>query len=507
MSGDVELETITAPLLDEQHAHVQPDSARRPATSESPTDADKDECDEGTSHSPLHVDVPDGTHPVLATIFNVIQRTAGWPSKLHRKSWQRRWRDACVDAHDGLSPAAADRVFALCIRLLSQQLPSSSDGEHSPHLKPAALKFTCGCGCTPCSKQPLEGASSPRDECHCDTAYVREAGLADNTVVFPPEHSPFPTPLASTLAGLFAEAEALSAATERWEPMVQFIDPSLGCFVDGVHSAPSSHAGHVFRWVATEFAQSHEGALSVHGGIHGLGANGDRLWEATLTRLVQDILPAFQRVLSLPAATAAGEGRVTVDLRAKRILSVIVRAATLSVRPEVPEIPASAFRIDGVPEDRIVATAYYSVPVPDPAPAAELRFRAHVDPSSVADRDWLRLHFGDAYCDACGATVLGATQLTPGSLVVYPNTIEHALARLVLPPGASSAHHRFVKVCLVVNARGAEEVPTMNTVPDETLGGDVTLEEQRLHRELLHLERYWLRARHDALKHLNCSHH
>jgi hypothetical protein len=75
MSGDVELETMTAPLLDEQHAHVQPDSARRPAASESPTDADKDECDEGTSHSPLHVDVPDGTHPVLATIFNVIQRT------------------------------------------------------------------------------------------------------------------------------------------------------------------------------------------------------------------------------------------------------------------------------------------------------------------------------------------------------------------------------------------------------------------------------------------------
>lgn len=212
-----------------------------------------------------------------------------------------------------------------------------------------------------------------------------------------------------------------------------------------------------------------------------------RTWEQAVhdwwenRRLVIPDAPAFAPPV-LPDESAR------VDLRGRR-LQVIVKLATIHLTPEKPEYPGGSWHVEGMMNERIVATVIHYRDSQN-ITESRLSFRAALDHPSYEqnDDDGVRDVYGLEDEDALNQ-LLGSTSTPAGRCVAFPNILQHRVGKFRLADATRPGYRKILAFFLV---DPSERIVSTSDVPPQQPWSDtstMTLEQARSHREQLMRER------------------
>ncbi|MFD3742983.1 DUF4246 domain-containing protein [Nocardia sp. NPDC058633] len=139
---------------------------------------------------------------------------------------------------------------------------------------------------------------------------------------------------------------------------------------------------------------------------------------------------------------------VRVDLNGRR-LQVIVKLATIQLTPAKPEYPGGSWHVEGMLNERIVATGIYYWDN-DNITDSVLGFRAAVDDPQYQQNDetGMREVFGLADEDILNQD-LGSVQARAGRCVAFPNILQHRVAPFRLQDPTRDGHRKILAFFLV----------------------------------------------------------
>lgn len=135
-------------------------------------------------------------------------------------------------------------------------------------------------------------------------------------------------------------------------------------------------------------------------------------------------------------------------------LQVIVKLASIELSPEKPDYQGGNWHVEGMMNEHIVATAIYYYDVEN-VTDAKLSFRHEAtldDMDLVYEQDQhegLEAIFGAAMRDGEAVQTLGSVNTPQGRLLVFPNTLQHAVQGFSLADKSKPGHRRFVVLWLV----------------------------------------------------------
>jgi hypothetical protein len=205
-----------------------------------------------------------------------------------------------------------------------------------------------------------------------------------------------------------------------------------------------------------------------------------------------DVLEKFKEAKlvlpELPAVFVPPAVKPAVSLR-DRPLQVIAKIATIELNPEAPKYEGGTWHVEGMPDERIVATACvyleahnvtesslrFRTPIKPPTPVdwgvtetAELNDDPAAPANAPATWDTLR-HDDEAvrtvYGFGPGAGLVqprGTSRTLPGRVLAWPNTLQHCVAPFELADPTQRGHRTIVCFFLVdptVRVRSSATVP------------------------------------------------
>ncbi|KAI0674675.1 hypothetical protein C8Q78DRAFT_1076281 [Trametes maxima] len=326
-----------------------------------------------------------------------------------------------------------------------------------------------------------------------------------------------------------------------------------------------------FQWLPTDFAVSADGHVSPQGYINNLHPEKHASAYQTISSVLQRFIPLFEHVISdelspptpapfsidpqgwyehlndrypdsqggdyeewerihrwpqLPDAEPfqppSSEGRVTLDLKG-RTLQVIVKLANIVLTPDRPTYPGGSWHVEGMLNERIVATGLYyydSVNIT----ASRLAFRQAVGDGQYQGATMLNYEQWDhqGYLVVYGLTntlalnqALGHIVATEDKCVAFPNIYQHRVGSFALADRTRPGHRKILAFFLVdplTPVRSTSSVPPQQAqwyrdavysasafrkLPAElvehilnfVLEGTITMEEAKADREELMKER------------------
>lgn len=191
--------------------------------------------------------------------------------------------------------------------------------------------------------------------------------------------------------------------------------------------------------------------------------------------------PAFTR-LEVPDESAR------VDLRG-RSLQVIVKLATIHLTPDKPEYPGGSWHVEGMLNERIVATGIYYWDSEN-VTESRLSFRAALDNPGYEQNDdnGVREVYGLENEDALNQTQ-GSVPTPAGRCLVFPNILQHRVDSFRLADPTRPGHRKILAFFLV---DPSEKIVSTSDVPPQQPWSDtstMTLEQARSYREQLMHER------------------
>ncbi|MBR7833300.1 DUF4246 domain-containing protein [Actinospica durhamensis] len=202
-------------------------------------------------------------------------------------------------------------------------------------------------------------------------------------------------------------------------------------------------------------------------------------WLSTRTPIVPDA-PAF----TPPAASDAAR----VDLRGRR-LQVIVKLAAIHLTPDKPDYAGGAWHVEGMMNERIVATGIYYWDSEN-ITESRLGFRAAVDPPGHEQND--RAALRDIYGlenEAALNQVLGAAETRAGRALAFPNALQHRVGPFRLADPTRPGYRKILVFFLV---EPSETIVSTSDVPPQqpwSPTSTMTLEQAKAYREELMQER------------------
>ncbi|KAI0646676.1 hypothetical protein C8Q79DRAFT_1051114 [Trametes meyenii] len=260
-----------------------------------------------------------------------------------------------------------------------------------------------------------------------------------------------------------------------------------------------------YQWLPTNFAVAADGHVSPRGYINNLHPGKDAPAYQAISSVLERFIPLFERVLSdelsppaptpfpidpqgwyehlndqypdsrgedynewerihrwpkLPDAEPfqppSPEGRVTLDLKG-RMLQVIVKLANIVLTPERPAYPGGSWHVEGMSNERIVATGLYyydSVNIT----ASRLAFRQAVGDGQYQGATMLNYEQWDhqGYLVVYGLTnthalnqALGHIIATEDKCVVFPNIYQHRVEPFALADHTRPGHRKILAFFLV----------------------------------------------------------
>jgi hypothetical protein len=177
-----------------------------------------------------------------------------------------------------------------------------------------------------------------------------------------------------------------------------------------------------------------------------------------------------------------------VDLRGRR-LQVIVKLANIHLTPDKPEYPGGSWHVEGMMNERIVATGIYYWDSEN-ITESRLSFRAAVDGPAYEqnDHDGVREVYGLADEDALNQ-VLGSAGTRAGRALAFPNILQHHVDPFRLADPSRPGHRKILVFFLVdpsVTIVSTSDVPPQQPwSPTSTM----TLEQAKEFRSQLIQER------------------
>ena len=144
------------------------------------------------------------------------------------------------------------------------------------------------------------------------------------------------------------------------------------------------------------------------------------------------------------------------EFRAKG-LQVIVKLASIELTPDKPSYPGGNWHLEGMLNERIVATAIYYYDVSN-VTTSRLHFRSQAEldseslPYGQDDHEPLAEVFGVESLSLRGekgVQELGSVATSEGRMLVFPNTLHHKVDPFELVDKSKAGHRRFVVLWLV----------------------------------------------------------
>ncbi|KAM0269429.1 hypothetical protein ACHAQH_009744 [Verticillium albo-atrum] len=140
-----------------------------------------------------------------------------------------------------------------------------------------------------------------------------------------------------------------------------------------------------------------------------------------------------------------------------RGLQVIVKLSSIELTPEKPDYTGGSWHVEGMKNEHIVATAIYYYDVEN-VTESRLSFRQEVDSEDSAmdfayeqgQFEGLETIFGVENFDSSDAVQeLGSVSTRQGRMLVFPNTLQHAVGSFGLVDRTKPGHRRFIVLWLV----------------------------------------------------------
>ena len=187
-----------------------------------------------------------------------------------------------------------------------------------------------------------------------------------------------------------------------------------------------------------------------------------------------------------------------VDLRGRR-LQVIVKLATIHLTPEKPEYPGGSWHVEGMLNERIVATCIYywdSENITD----SRLSFRTAISQPNYEQND----HNG--VLEVYGLRdedplqqVLGSALTPAGRCLAFPNVLQHRVSPFRLADPTRPGHRKILVFFLVDPSKRI--VSTSDIPPQQPWAetSTMTLEEAKRYREELMRERTYFVDKHNRV--------
>ncbi|KAJ3361867.1 hypothetical protein GGF32_006896 [Allomyces javanicus] len=152
-----------------------------------------------------------------------------------------------------------------------------------------------------------------------------------------------------------------------------------------------------------------------------------------------------------------------------RSLKVITKLANIHLTPANPTYPGGSWHIEGMLNERIVATALYYYDV-DNITDSRLEFRTGVKPPEYEQSDDRGIAFGYAlYRDGPLVQPWGHVTARQGRLVAFPNMFQHHVAPFELADNSRVGHRKIVAFFLVdpSSTEGDKVVSTAQVPPQQ----------------------------------------
>lgn len=177
-----------------------------------------------------------------------------------------------------------------------------------------------------------------------------------------------------------------------------------------------------------------------------------------------------------------------VKLRDRR-LQVIVKLATIHLTPDRPEYPGGSWHVEGMLNERIVATGLYYW---DSENITESRLSLRTaldDPTYEQNDDNGMLHVYGLENEGALNQVLGSVSTPQGRCLAFPNILQHRVDAFRLADPDHPGHRKILVFFLVDPSRrivSTADVPPQQPWSDTST---MTLDEARTYREQLMAER------------------
>lgn len=191
-----------------------------------------------------------------------------------------------------------------------------------------------------------------------------------------------------------------------------------------------------------------------------------------------------------PAFTPPGlpDPSARVDLRGRR-LQVIVKLATIHLAPEKPEYAGGSWHVEGMLNERIVATGIYYWDSEN-ITESRLSFRVALDDPEYEQNDGngMREVYGLENEDALNQ-LLGSAATPAGRCLAFPNILQHRVSPFRLKDPTRPGHRKILAFFLV---DPTEKIVSTSDVPPQqpwAPTSTMTLEQAKEYREQLMRER------------------
>jgi hypothetical protein len=185
-----------------------------------------------------------------------------------------------------------------------------------------------------------------------------------------------------------------------------------------------------------------------------------------------------------------------VDLRGRR-LQVITKLATIHLTPDQPEYPGGSWHVEGMMNERIVATALYYWDSEN-ITESRLSFRTALnDPDyEQSDHTGVREVYG-LENDGALNQVLGSAPTPAGRCLAFPNVLQHRVGPFRLADPDRPGHRKILAFFLVDPSQTI--VSTSDVPPQQpwSATSPMTLEQARDFREQLMRERKYFVDEHN----------
>ncbi|PNH54770.1 hypothetical protein VD0002_g6334 [Verticillium dahliae] len=140
-----------------------------------------------------------------------------------------------------------------------------------------------------------------------------------------------------------------------------------------------------------------------------------------------------------------------------RGLQVIVKLSSIELTPEKPNYAGGSWHVEGMKNEHIVATAIYYYDVEN-VTESRLSFRQEVESEDSAmdfsyeqgEFEGLEKIFGvESFDSSAAVQELGSVSTRQGRMLVFPNTLQHAVGSFGLVDRTKPGHRRFIVLWLV----------------------------------------------------------
>ena len=472
----------------------------------------------------------------MAELINIITKKPGWEKKITKPDIVKKWKNELK------SQGVNEKFLNIVIELLNEYKTKKSkeyDQEDKYNwtinlgVDPIDLKIECGyncdkCDCDICQDNLYPGESdsdsdSENDNSNADNYDKKVKKIVDKALMvckckdlLEPKKAEFLNIFTRTMQDNIKKSlrYVLKTYVKKFEndkpldyhpnsnnQIIDIVHPSLYCYVKGVsvvppmvdiNDIPDGLTQSLFQWLPAEFAVKRDTEnnikTSIVSYINNLPHNGNEELYDTIEQIFSNFVDPFESVMK----TLYDTGRIKTYKNLEHC-QVIVKLATLITTPEKPTHPGGSWHLEGLPNEKIIATGIYYYEMNNVSDTF-LNFRSTISDQYIEypqnGDEYVKIHYGmSAMVDNKDNNMetymnLGKIQTKENMCIVFPNFLQHQVSGFESIDKTKPGERKILVFFLIDPS--SPILSTKHIAPQQST---MTLEDANTYRELLMFQR------------------